>query len=45
MDKTEVAMTTMWEMTPGVFLLVCISSRKDEANNNYVCDVNTNQVR
>lgn len=45
MNKTEVAITTMWEMTPGVFMFVCISSRKDEANNNYVCDTKTGVIR
>ena len=32
-------MTTMWEMSPKNFMFVCISSRKDDANNNYVCNV------
>lgn len=41
MEKTEVAVTTMWEMTPGVFMLVCNSGRKDEANNNYVINTHT----
>lgn len=35
----------MWEMAPGVFMLVCISSRKDEANNNYVINTHTGEIR
>lgn len=44
-NKCEVAITTLWEMTPGIFMFVCISNRKDDANNNYVCDVKTKQIR
>lgn len=49
MAKTEVAITTMWEMRPLEFLLVCISNRPDTkdgpANNNYVADVKTKTIR
>lgn len=40
--KAEVAITTMWEMTPSKFMLVCISSLSnnindvEKVNNNFV---------
>ena len=49
MAKTEVAITTMWEMRPLEFLMVCISNRADTKdgppNNNYVADVKTKTIR
>lgn len=49
MNKTEVAITTMWEMTPLVFLLVCISNRPEGPNgipnNNYIADVEKKIIR
>lgn len=49
MAKTEVAVTTMWEMRPLEFMLVCISNRpateEGPANNNYIADVKTKTIR
>ena len=45
LDKYQVAITTLWEMTPGIFMFVCISNRKDDANNNYICDIKTKSIR
>ena len=49
MNKTEVAITTMWEMRENEFLLVCISNRPEGKdgipNNNYIADVKAKTIR
>lgn len=49
LNKCEVAITTMWEMRPNEYLLVCISNRTEPKdgpiNNNYVWDVSANTMR
>lgn len=45
MNKTELAITTMWEMRPKEFMMVCITNRAEDKNNNYVCDTNSGVIR
>lgn len=49
LNKCEVAITTMWEMRPNEFFLVCISNRTEPKdgviNNNYVWDTVAHTMR
>ena len=53
MDKVQVAMSQMWEMTKGVFMLVCTSNKTQNqknkelgvVQNNFVCDTKNGTVR
>lgn len=38
-------MTSIWEVTPNIFMFVCITSRKENTNNNFICDTKTGEIR
>lgn len=47
-QKAEVALTTMWQMTPQKFMLVCITSlsnTNDKINSNFVYTAGDNMMR
>lgn len=53
LDHFEMAITTMWEMRRGQFMLVCISNKTENnatnkdgiINNNFVVDAKTETIR